>query len=358
MSSGAVIGRCYDSAASTAGRSRGTSNVGEAPARPIRRTALARIRDSARQGGLALVWLLAVALIALGAAGVVAGMETPGPNGVDRTGRTGHGDAIANASLDAIQGDLQTLSDKVDSLGEQARSILAAMASNETDTVDTATAQGTQLVSDIKARAERIRTALNQVPIVGTPAAAYELSQDTIDRHDAYLGGLKSTDQLDSAWARLVVSALAANRLSGLLADHDQAVVEAAAAGRTAEYPVALGHLDDADKAIADARKLRDQLKATVDVSTLDQWLDRSHAYDVALRALYVAVRRGATTEQIRQAVEKEQAAKNQLPPDTRSLVLIMADIGQGGINDAAADIDQAHSDLEEALARPVDAGP
>ena len=292
-------------------------------------------------------------MIALGAAGVVAGMDTPSPNGVDRTGRTGHGDAVANASLDAIQADLQTLSDNVDTLGEQARTILAAMASNETDTVDTATAQGTQLVADIKARSERIRAALGQVPIVGTPAAAYELSSDTIDRHEAYVGGLKSTDDLDAAWGRLVVSALAANRLSGLLAAHDQAVVDAAAAGRKADYPIALGHLDDADKAITDARKLRDQLKATVDVTTLDQWLDRSHAYDVALRALYVAVRRGASTEEIRAAVEKEQAAKNQLPPDTRSLVLIMADIGQGGINDAAADIDQAHSDLEEALAPP-----
>ena len=69
------------------------------------------------------------------------------------------------------------------------------------------------------------------------------------------------------------------------------------------------------------------------------------------------AVQRGASTEEIRKAVEKEQAAKDRLPPDTRSLVLIMADIGQGGINDAAADIDQAHSDLEEALAPPVDAG-
>ncbi len=316
------------------------------------------MRDTARQGGLAVVWLLAAALIALGAAGVVAGMDTPAANGVDRTGRTEHGDAVANASLDAIQADLQTLSDNVDSLGEQARSILAAMSGNDTDAVDAATAQGTQLVADIKARGERIRTALGQVPIVGTPAAAYALSQDTIDRHEAYLGGLKSTDQLDSAWAGLVVSALAANRLSGLLADHDQAVVDAAAAGRKADYPTALGHLDDADKAIADARKLRDQLKATVDVSTLDQWLDRSHAYDVALRALYVAVRGGASTEEIRQAVEKEQAAKNQLPPDTRSLVLIMSDIGQGGITDAAADIEQAHSDLEDALAPPVDAGP
>ena len=321
-------------------------------------TTLARIVDTARQGGLTLVWLLAAALIALGAAGVVAGMDTPSPAGTDRTGRTGHGDAVVNESLDTIEAELKTLSDSVDSLGEQARTILAAMASNETATVDAATAQGTQLVADIKTRSERIQSALDQVPIVGSPAAAYDLSPDSVARHEAYVGGLRSTDALEPAWTRLVVSALAANRLSGLLADHDQAVVDAAAAGRKADYRTALAHLDDADKAIADARKLRDQLKATVDVTTLDQWLDRSHAYDVALRALYVAVQRGGTTEDIRRAVEKEQAAKNQLPPDTRSLVLIMADIGQGGINDAAADIEQAHSDLEEALAPPVDGGP
>ena len=36
---------------------------------------------------------------------------------------------------------------------------------------------------------------------------------------------------------------------------------------------------------------------ATVDVATLDQWLERSGDYDVALRALYDAVRRGASTD-------------------------------------------------------------
>ena len=200
----------------------------------------------------------------------------------------------------------------------------------------------------------RLRGLLDLVPIVGTPAAAYELSRETGDRHAAYVGGLAATDPIEPAWTRLVVSALAANRLSGLLADHDQAVADAAAAGRKADYRTALGHLDGADAAIADARTMRDRLKATVDVTTLDQWLERSHAYDVALRALYDAVRRGASTEDIRRAMEKEQAAKDRLPPDTRALVLIMADIGQGGINDAAADIEQAHSDLEEALAPPV----
>ena len=297
-------------------------------------------------------------LIALGAAGVVAGMDTPAPDGTDRTGRTGHGDALVDASLDAIEADLRALSDSVAGLGEQARAILASMSGNDTAAVDAATAQGTQLVADIKRRSDRIRAALDDVPIVGTPAAAYALSPETVDRHAAYVGGLASTDAVGDAWTRLVVGALAANRLSGLLADHDQAVVDAAAAGRKADYRTALRHLDDADAAIADARSMRDRLKATVDVTTLDQWLARSHAYDVALRALYDAVRRGASTADIRRAVAKEQAAKDRLPPDTRALVLIMADIGQGGISDAAGDIEQAQSDLEDALAPAVDAAP
>jgi hypothetical protein len=301
------------------------------------------------------VWLLAAALIALGAAGVVAGMDTPATNGTDRTGRTGHGDAMVNASLDTIEADLRSLSASVGSLGEQARVILASMASNETDAVDAATATGTQLVADIKTQTDGIRDALDQVPIVGSRAAAYALSPETIDRYQGYVDVLRTTEAIESAWTSLTVGALSANRLSALLAAHDQAVVDAAAAGRKAQYPTALKYLDEADKAIADAKTLRDRLKATVDVSTLDAWLDRSHAYDVALRALYDAVRRGASTATIRGAMQKEQAAKDRLPPDTRSLVLIMADIGQGGINDAAIDIEQAKADLDEALAPPIE---
>jgi hypothetical protein len=306
-------------------------------------------------GGLAIVWLFAAALIAFGAAGVVAGMDTPAADGTDRTGRTGRGDALADASLDAIEADLHTLSASVGSLSEQSRTILASMASNETDAVDSTTATGTQLVAAITAQTDAIQDALAQVPIVDSRAAAYELSPETIERYQGYVDGLKTTETIESAWTSLTVGALSANRLSALLAAHDQAVVDAAAAGRKAQYPTALKHLDDADTAIADAKTLRDRLKATVDVSTLDEWLDRSGDYDVALRALYEAVRRGASTTTIAAAVRKEQAAKDRLPPDTRSLVLIMADIGQGGINDAAIDIEQAKADLDEALAPPID---
>jgi hypothetical protein len=52
--------------------------------------------------------------------------------------------------------------------------------------------------------------------------------------------------------------------------------------------------------------------------------------------------------------MRKEEAAMARLPPDTRSLVLIMSDIGRGGMNASAIAIEQAHADLEEALAPPL----
>ncbi|MGP1675150.1 MAG: hypothetical protein ACTS8Z_08055, partial [Candidatus Limnocylindrales bacterium] len=76
-----------------------------------------------------------------------------------------------------------------------------------------------------------------------------------------------------------------------------------------------------------------------------------------ALRTLYVAVRAadGRVNAAVRRAMAAEAAAKTRLPPDTRSLVLIMAEIGRGGMNASAIAIEQAHQDLVEALAPPLD---
>ena len=109
---------------------------------------------------MTLVWLLAALLIALGAAGIVAGMDTPAADGSDRTGRTGYGDAQVDASLDAIETQIGELSVAVEMLGQHSRVILASLSSNSTEAIDTATAHGTALVGDIKARVQGIRDAL------------------------------------------------------------------------------------------------------------------------------------------------------------------------------------------------------
>ncbi len=349
--SSAVIRRCYNSAASTVEPPRPHRPHRHRPEDPLR-----RIRDLTRQAAATLIWLAAALAIALGAAGIVAGMDTPAADGSDRTGRTRHGDAIVDRHLDAIEIDLRDLSVAIGSLNDQARAIMASLANNDPAAADAATALGTGLVADIAARVDRIQDALTSVPIVGTQAAEYELTPATGERYAAYVGGLASSRGITESWTLLTIGSLSATRMSGLLAAHDEAVVDAAAQGRRAAYDRALGHLDDADAAIADARTLRDRLAATVDVTTLDEWLDRSAAYDVALRALYVAVQRadGRVTSAVRAAMDKEAAAKARLPPDTRGLVLIMSEIGQGGMNAAAIEIEQARGDLDEALAPPL----
>lgn len=308
-----------------------------------------------REGLSALAWLGAVIAIALGAAGIVAGMDAPSIDGSDRSGRTARGDTQVIAALDPIETDLRALSDVIGDLGIQARGVLAALSGNDTAPAEEAITTGTDLVADIDARAARIGAALARVPIVGTDAAAYELSPAVRDRHGRIFDGLDATRGIDSAWTRLTVGSLSAIRLSGLLAAHDEAVVEAAERGRAADYPTALVALDDADDAIAQSRIMRNQLAATVEVTTLDAWLDRSEAYDEALRALYLAVRDsgGRATDDVQAAARAEEAARARLPPDTRALVLIMSDIGRGGMSAAAIAIEQARGDLDEALVAP-----
>lgn len=299
-------------------------------------------------------WLVAVVAIALGAAGIVAGMEGPQADPI-RSGRTAAGDATVIAALEPIEADLRVVAGSIGSLADQARLIMAASSGNDPEAADAATAAGTALMTEIGARVERIRSAIAAVPLVGEPSAIYRLSPAVRDRHRRTIDALDATRDLEAAWIRLSAGAFSATRMSTLLADHDAAVVRAAEHGRDADYEAALAALDDADAAIAAARTLRDRLVATVDVTTLDAWLDRSEAYDVALRRLYEAVIEadGRVTDAVRDAVAAEQAAKQRLPPDTRSLVIIMADIGRGGMAESAIAIDQAHGDLVEALDPP-----
>jgi hypothetical protein len=307
-----------------------------------------------RQLLLALAWLVAVLLIALGAAGLVAGMDTPA-TGQSRAWLTARDDVPVNARLDAIAADLEVISDRLDALGVQGRGALAALVANDSATAAAALDAGDGLVADIGRRSRQVGAALADVPLIGTQEAEFRLGREVRDRHARLSGALAATRGLEARWAQIASGSAAAARLSGLLAAHDEAVLAAAAQGRDAEYERALTILDDADAAITDARRLRDQLARTVDVTTLDQWLDRSARYDVALRELYAALHdsNGRVNAAVRRAMAEERAAKDRLPPDTRGLVLIMAEIGRGGMNGAVVAIEEARGQLTDALAEP-----
>lgn len=298
----------------------------------------------------ALAWLVAALAIALGAAGLVTAMDAP-PTG-DRPEWTSRGDAVVAPALAAIESDLVTLSADVDALGIQARGALASLIGSDMATVDGAIAAGDGLLVEITLRVAAIHQALEGVPLIGTPAAGYQVSTTVRDRYDRLRAAVTEIDGLDGAWVRLTTGSVAASRLSSLLAAHDQAVLDAAELGRDADYVTAVKTLDAADTAIADARRLRDVLASTVDVAVLDQWLDRNAGYDVALRGLYQALDDvgGRVTKAVRDAIDAERAAKERLPADSRGLILIMAEIGRGGMNGAVIAIEEARGRLAHAL--------
>ena len=310
---------------------------------------------SIRRPLLALAWLLAVIVIALGAAGLVTAMDQGGRT--DAAVRLpAPGDAEVTAALDAIQADIAALADDVDALGVQSRGALASLVGGDGEAASTAIATGDGLIADITGSAAAIGAALDDVPRLDEPDASYAVSDAVRARYEQLRGASGAVDALPAAWSSLTTGASAASRLSATLAAHDQAVLDAAALGRDAKYEDAMATLDGADQAIADARELRDAISDRVDVAVLDEWLERNADYDVALRALYAALDDvgGRVTADVREAIEGERAAKDRLPPDSRGLILIMSDIGRGWMNNAVIAIEEARGQLGDALEDPI----
>lgn len=299
----------------------------------------------------AVAWLLAVVLIALGAAGLVDIMDPPRAGGTDPA-LTAAGDARLTPLLDAAEAELAAEASDVGDLATAARRALGSLTSADLDAVAAAVGDGDLLVAAIRTRAAAVAADLRAMPIVGTPTASIELSDAVRARHARLVSAASAVAGLDAAWSRLTASSLAASRSAIVLTAQVDAVATAAELGRGARYAEALDALDVADQSIAAARELRELLAATVDVSTLDEWLDRSEAYDAALRNLYEVLLDvgGRVTSEVRDAIAAEEAARARLPPDARGLVVIMSEIGRGGMNGAVIAIEEARGNLAEIL--------
>ncbi len=312
-----------------------------------------------RSFGLALGWVVLALLIAAGGAGIVVGLDHV-PGTPARAELTWSGDRAAAAELDAAQAGLETLQPRVEQLGIQARGALASLAGQDLGTVQLAVDEGSRLVAAIREESAALRAGLAGVPGVSGPLARLTTSDAVRVRHAAILEALDATEGLDDAWARLTLGAIAAARLSDLLADHDRTMVEAIEAGRDARYEEANATIDEATGLLDAAQALRQQLSNTVDVTTLDEWLRRNRAFDDALRTLYAALDSsgGRVNRAVREALAAQEAARDELPPDSRGLIVIMSEIGRGGLNGAVITIEQARGSLAAAVADLADGAP
>jgi hypothetical protein len=303
---------------------------------------------------LPIVTLIGVAVLSFGSAGIMAGVDHP-PGTLARPELTWASDEAIRPGMDLATGNLLATSQDVDRLATLARGAIAAMAARDTATLTTTLAEGRDLAGRVESEAGVIRNRLEALPGFGPDQTlqTLRLSPESIARREAMLAALDTTTGLAASWARVSGGALAANQLTTLLTSHDAVMADAAHQGTSTAYTKALATVAGAQVILDEAATLRDQLANTSDVTTLDRWIAANRGYDAALKALYATLEasHGVVNAAVTKASAAEAVARAQLPPDTRGLVIIVADVGQGGLNQAAISIETARARLNGALA-------
>jgi hypothetical protein len=312
-----------------------------------------------RRSLLGLGWLAAALVIALGSAGIVAGLDQLPTTGA-RPELTYGADRQIEPALDAATSDLQALSDQVDALAGRGRDALTALISGDTPGLQAAIAAGNAQVAAISASVTMLRGRLGALPPLDATADA-RFGPATLARYRTLVAALPSVDALGDDWARLAAGSVPAVELTQHLAAHDRIAGEAVKLGAAGQYAAAIKTLAAASAELAAARIVRDELASLIDTSTLDAWIDRNATYDTAVGDLWAAVLASPTrvTAAARTAAAREEAAKAQLPRNTSALVVILDDIAQGGLNQAVIAIEDARGRLLDALsAAAVQASP
>ncbi len=308
--------------------------------------------DSRRALG-ALGWLALAAVFALGGAGIVSATNQP-PLAGKRPELTWTTDRQLDPALAKAAGDLAALSDDVDALGAIGRRALTSLIDRDSAGISSALADGKTQLDLIAEATDTLRTRLAAIPGIG-PDDATRIGAAVRQRYDDLVLSLSATDGLATSWNALTKSSLAAMDLTKSLAEHDAEAGAAAKLGRAFHYKQALATLDKADAALATTRQLRDKLANTTDVSILSSWIDRNAAFDGAVRKIWTLLVKsnGKVTKANRAAVEaafaEYRAAQAALPPDSRSLIVIMADVARGGMNQAVIGIEEVRGRLSAA---------
>ena len=272
------------------------------------------VRAAVRRVLVAVGWLALIVVIGLGGGGH---RQRDGPPAGHR--RSAGADVASatrevNPMLDAAAADLSALADQVAALGIQARGALAALNGADTTTVDDGDrrrrrAGGRPAGADRGAPPGAGGGALRRH--AGRGARAVGAASRRATRRSS--AALDATEGLDDAWA-------AADPRLGR-GDPDERPPGHArrprGPGRRARPRGQVRRRDRRCSTRPTPRSsrpgaLRDQLANTVDVTVLDQWLDRNAAYDVALRNLYKAISKvgSKVTDAVRAAIAAEQAAQ------------------------------------------------
>jgi len=299
-----------------------------------------------------LAWTVGFALLAASAAGLI-GLSWHAPGSPARAELTYLGDHALAGRLDTATAQLELIAADVTKLTTEAKIALSEVASIDPTRLRDALARGGVLATAIDVAARDLRLSLAGLP-GDEPGARIEYSNATLVRRAAILAAIDAATGLAAQWQGVTGRAVDAAELVSLIASHDATVIDAAANGRAEKYKVATTTLDEALLTIEDIQKLRVRLIASSEPTVLDEWIERNTAYDIALKKLYAALVKAhgdVLNLNVQAAYNEEKLARAQLPPDRRTIIVIVSEVARGGLTQAVLAIDEAHGRIDEALA-------
>ena len=298
------------------------------------------------------VWTVLFAVLAAGGAGLL-GQAWHAPGSPVRAELTYAGDAALDARLDVGTQQLTEIAAEVEKLAAEARIALEQVASSDPTQLREALQRGGQAAGTIEASTAALRDSLAGLPGDGE-AAVLEFSNDMLVRRSAMLTAIDAASSLAGHWRQVAAHATEVANLTALFSRHDTTVLEAAARGRRSKWAEAVAILDEALLTVADVQSLRVRLIAGSDGTVLDEWIQRNADHDAALRALYAALDASGgivTTPEVQARMRDQEKAFARLPPDRRTIVVIVAEVTRNGLTQAVVAIDDAHGRIDEALA-------
>jgi hypothetical protein len=300
-----------------------------------------------------LLWVVLAAAVALGAAGLTGQLSHP-PGDDRRAELTYSGDHAIAARLDEATARLRDVAANVDTMAVAAKAALSAISSADAVALQTNLERGNGAAVLISSATLDLRSSLTGLPGDG-PDATIQFSNATLVRRAQILASIDAALSLAEDWQSVTGRSVDAARVVTLIRQHDTTIAAAAALGRSASYPDAISQIDQGRVTLEDVASLRDQLVASSDVTVLDEWVERNDNYDKALKALYEALvaAGGRNTLLVQAAYREEKIARDQLP-NAGAIVVIVAEIARGGLNQAVLAIDDARRRIDAAIEVPA----
>ena len=302
-------------------------------------------------------WILLLVVLAASGAGL-AGLAWHAPGSAARAELTYVGDARLGARLDSAQAALEAIDSDVQQLATEAKAALGDVASADPTRLDAGLERGNAIAASIDDKSRVLHLSLGDLPGDETDAVI-RYSNATLVRRAAVLAAIEAASGLASSWQSVAARAGDTSRLTGLISEHDSTVLEGTQHGVDSEFKSAVSSVDDALAVMAQIEALRNRLLAPGD-TVLDEWIQRTKAYDLALQHLYAALvkSKGALTIDVQSARREERDAFDQLPPDRRTIVLIVSEVTRNGLTQAVLAIDDASGRLDDALAEAAASAP